>query len=236
MTPRPRPVNKQTLLTWFNTAFSPLELQQLANKLLAVPNQFLLNNGEQKSMAALATLPAEQLPHSLPVIPFCQLLALLITGVPNPNSSPTDILPFIGDHYDDIRGLLRMDQTTFTTLLARLSPLFQPVPTLIGMSVQHQTMGAVLVSAHAWQRFCERHANPNHIAAIGRPRCLVKLFGATTEETLSKPLALARLLNNGVQSVRYFRHNPSRLRFVVHPASVLGELAILLTIEQIVQW
>lgn len=120
------------------------------------------------------------------------------------------------DVADKVRGMSY--SKTLNTYVSGLNSSFRP-----DMYIQHQALGSVLVTRHAWIRFFERA--PKHILqrfVLGTKidvdsmhQELGKVFSDSVQQTLPPKYEVRRFFNNNKQDAKRFLHKGTDLYFVV---------------------
>lgn len=224
-------MTRPSLRAWFLKEFSINETYSLVTKLATIPNEQLLTPLLQKAMAENANLNKFRYSSALSIAPIGHLLMTLL-NFPKPHDVTRDpMIDFLVKYRREIHQLAAMDQAAFKQLVAERQTPPKDVTHLIGAIVVHRTIGKVVVTEHAWQRFCERYAQIIKLPPTVWPQRFIDIFQTATQVMLPQPLALKRLLSNSVEPAMYYYHHDSGLRFVVRLAKPTENAATLLTVE-----
>lgn len=112
-------------------------------------------------------------------------------------------------------------------LKERLRKISLYPPILYQMKVKNEVAGEVIVTVHAWERFCQRfHHGGTEQEVVAKS--LIESFARARATALSKYHEVVRLLNNELAVAEYFLDKKLNCRFVV---SVERNLKSLMTVE-----
>lgn len=102
--------------------------------------------------------------------------------------------------------------------------------TLIGRKIDNSAVGEVLVTAHAWERFCFRSGMANLRVEEIIERFKVS-FARAKEEKISSGVRVRRLIDNGFQEATYLIDESLNLRYIISKDKE-GEMGLFLqTVE-----
>ncbi len=208
-----------------NKVLPEQEFKLLLEYLILVVGAEVFNREERMYFELLYTFPIERAREKFNVQLICSSIYFLLF-----HFRPDNYRPAVEEITSSFCLLKKLLSQSGSATWKKLEAL-RLETTLIGHVLEHEKLGKVRISAHAWQRFFEREAlKTRHPATI----CEVfrNAFCRAVLCDLPAAIRVIRIIDSGFKGAHYLWSGQAKLRFVVSDECDADGIYSLMTAEK----